>query len=64
MPKQMDLTEKACQIWDSMSESEQFGVSFGLFPAEKIDEAVNAGFDQHELVMMLMKIARPTIHAA
>jgi hypothetical protein len=47
---------KAIEIWDSLSQSERFGVQFGMFPAEKMP-AKSEGYDDHEVTVALMKIA-------
>ena len=54
----MNLTslQKAIQIWESLNDSERFGVQFAMFPAEKMP-AKSEGYDSHEIVVALMEIS-------
>lgn len=63
MPKTTDderqqTKAKAEQIWGAMNESEQHGIRFGLFPADKMQAAEAEGFNGHDLSIALMDVAK------
>ena len=53
----MDTADKAVEIWDSMNPSERHGVSLGMFPVEKMQSAIAAGYQRRTLELTLMQIA-------
>lgn len=55
-----NATEYAEQLWPELTMSEQHGIRFGMFPAEKMKAAEAAGFTgrfSHDLVVALMDVA-------
>ena len=52
----LNYAEKALEIWNSFNASEKYGVAFGLFPHDKLAAAKKEGYDDHALVLSLMKI--------
>lgn len=51
------VREKAQQLWESFDDNEKTGVRFGMFPFEKMQAAIQEGYDSHELSVSLMDVA-------
>ncbi len=48
--------QRATKIWDSLNDSERFGVQFGMFPAGNMPDDLDKD-DNHEVVVALMKLS-------
>jgi hypothetical protein len=55
--RQALVDDRAQALWASFDDNEQFGVRFGLFPADKMRAAEAEGFTSRELTLALMAIA-------
>ena len=54
----MDEATKAKEIWADMTKNEQFGVRFGMFPQEKMENAEKEGYRGKELAVALLQVAK------
>jgi len=55
---EVDVREKAAEVWQGMDKNEKTGVRFGMFPQAKMEAAKAEGFDGHKLVCALMDQAQ------
>jgi hypothetical protein len=49
---------RAYAIWQQMSEDERNGVSFGIYPSDRMVRSEAEGFGRRELCIALMRLAR------
>lgn len=59
MPETATLchTAKAESMWNNMTNDEQTVVRFGMYPHDKMIQAISEGYDTHDLAVAIMKIA-------
>ena len=50
--------EMAALVWQNMDDNERHGVRFGLFPANKMKVAEDAGYNGLQLCVALMNVAK------
>lgn len=49
--------QKVREVWLQMDHNERHGLSFGLFPHDKMQQAENEGYDGQELIKHMIEYA-------
>lgn len=58
MPKKttQEISQKAQEIWDKLSTPERHYIGMGEFPEERMQQAVDQGFDAEDITTALLNI--------